>query len=235
MSAIANAPRGQPIATALFANSPFVDGKPCGFKSFRSNVWCAAAPPRCSTHPAPPHSPSLRCAAGRTSTRHARATSPSSSSPALALSSACAVALGCHTRQLATLTACCTHAQIRRFCAGCAHVFCVPRRRVPGCVGAVLPRLHGGPPASVPGPPAHHGRLGGAPDHRVPRGPAEALPGDARRGQRAVALHLLAAGAVGAWQRVRGVARSWPSSDAARAARRWACCTTSRRCKRLWI
>jgi len=33
----------QPVATALFANSPFVDGKPCGFKSFRSNVWCATA------------------------------------------------------------------------------------------------------------------------------------------------------------------------------------------------
>lgn len=31
----------QPVATALFANSPFVDGKPCGFKSFRSHVWCA--------------------------------------------------------------------------------------------------------------------------------------------------------------------------------------------------
>jgi gamma-glutamylcysteine synthetase len=32
----------QPIATALFANSPFVDGKPCGYKSYRSHVWCAA-------------------------------------------------------------------------------------------------------------------------------------------------------------------------------------------------
>mmetsp|Transcript_739 Transcript_739/g.2249 ORF Transcript_739/g.2249 Transcript_739/m.2249 type:complete len:319 (+) Transcript_739:240-1196(+) len=29
----------QPVATALFANSPFTDGKPNGFKSFRSHVW----------------------------------------------------------------------------------------------------------------------------------------------------------------------------------------------------
>lgn len=29
----------QPLATALFANSPFVEGKPSGFLSFRSQVW----------------------------------------------------------------------------------------------------------------------------------------------------------------------------------------------------
>lgn len=29
----------QPVATALFANSPFIDGKPSGFKSYRSHVW----------------------------------------------------------------------------------------------------------------------------------------------------------------------------------------------------
>ena len=29
----------QPIATALFANSPFTEGKPNGFKSFRSHIW----------------------------------------------------------------------------------------------------------------------------------------------------------------------------------------------------
>ena len=29
----------QPIATALFANSPFTDGKPNGFVSYRSHVW----------------------------------------------------------------------------------------------------------------------------------------------------------------------------------------------------
>ncbi|MEX1828012.1 glutamate--cysteine ligase [Luteibacter sp. CQ10] len=29
----------QPIATALFANSPFTEGKPNGFKSYRSHVW----------------------------------------------------------------------------------------------------------------------------------------------------------------------------------------------------
>jgi glutamate--cysteine ligase len=29
----------QPIVTALFANSPFVDGKPAGYLSFRSHIW----------------------------------------------------------------------------------------------------------------------------------------------------------------------------------------------------
>lgn len=29
----------QPLATALFANSPFVEGKPNGYKSYRSHVW----------------------------------------------------------------------------------------------------------------------------------------------------------------------------------------------------
>jgi glutamate--cysteine ligase len=29
----------QPVATALFANSPFLEGKPNGFQSFRSEVW----------------------------------------------------------------------------------------------------------------------------------------------------------------------------------------------------
>ena len=37
----------QPLATALFANSPFLDGRPSGFKSYRSHVWCARLP-RCS-------------------------------------------------------------------------------------------------------------------------------------------------------------------------------------------
>lgn len=29
----------QPIATAMFANSPFTDGKPNGFRSFRAHIW----------------------------------------------------------------------------------------------------------------------------------------------------------------------------------------------------
>jgi glutamate--cysteine ligase len=29
----------QPLASAMFANSPFVEGKPCGFLSYRSHVW----------------------------------------------------------------------------------------------------------------------------------------------------------------------------------------------------
>ena len=36
----------QPVATALFANSPFLDGKPNGFKSWRANVWQNLDPAR---------------------------------------------------------------------------------------------------------------------------------------------------------------------------------------------
>jgi len=41
----------QPIATALFANSPFEDGKPNGFLSSRSNVWTDTDPDRCGMLP----------------------------------------------------------------------------------------------------------------------------------------------------------------------------------------
>ncbi len=41
----------QPIATALFADSPFVDGKPLGFMSFRANVWTDTDPDRCGMLP----------------------------------------------------------------------------------------------------------------------------------------------------------------------------------------
>ena len=36
----------QPIATALFANSPFTEGKPNGYKSFRSHIWEDTDPAR---------------------------------------------------------------------------------------------------------------------------------------------------------------------------------------------
>ncbi|HEU4497942.1 MAG TPA: glutamate--cysteine ligase [Sphingomicrobium sp.] len=36
----------QPIATALFANSPFTEGKPNGYKSFRSHIWEDTDPSR---------------------------------------------------------------------------------------------------------------------------------------------------------------------------------------------
>lgn len=36
----------QPIATALFANSPFLEGKPSGFLSYRSQVWTDTDPDR---------------------------------------------------------------------------------------------------------------------------------------------------------------------------------------------
>lgn len=37
----------QPIATALFANSPFADGQPNGFLSYRSHIWTDTDPDRC--------------------------------------------------------------------------------------------------------------------------------------------------------------------------------------------
>ncbi len=36
----------QPVATALFADSPFTEGKPNGFKSYRSHVWTDTDPDR---------------------------------------------------------------------------------------------------------------------------------------------------------------------------------------------
>ena len=36
----------QPVATALFANSPFTDGRPNGFLSYRSHVWTDTDPDR---------------------------------------------------------------------------------------------------------------------------------------------------------------------------------------------
>lgn len=41
----------QPIATALFANSPFADGKPTGYRSYRSHVWTDTDGDRCGILP----------------------------------------------------------------------------------------------------------------------------------------------------------------------------------------
>ena len=41
----------QPIATALWANSPFKEGKPSGFLSYRSHVWTDTDPDRCGMLP----------------------------------------------------------------------------------------------------------------------------------------------------------------------------------------
>jgi glutamate--cysteine ligase len=41
----------QPLATALFANSPFVEGKDSGYKSYRSNIWTDTDPDRCGMLP----------------------------------------------------------------------------------------------------------------------------------------------------------------------------------------
>ncbi|MBF0623306.1 MAG: glutamate--cysteine ligase [Magnetococcales bacterium] len=41
----------QPLITALFANSPFLDGRPNGFLSFRSEIWRHTDPDRCGWLP----------------------------------------------------------------------------------------------------------------------------------------------------------------------------------------
>ncbi len=41
----------QPVAVALFANSPFVEGRPSGYLSYRSQVWTDTDPDRCGTLP----------------------------------------------------------------------------------------------------------------------------------------------------------------------------------------
>ncbi|HKJ22249.1 MAG TPA: glutamate--cysteine ligase [Gammaproteobacteria bacterium] len=41
----------QPVATALFANSPFVEGRPTGYLSYRSHVWTDTDPDRCGVLP----------------------------------------------------------------------------------------------------------------------------------------------------------------------------------------
>jgi glutamate--cysteine ligase len=41
----------QPIATALWANSPFKEGKPSGYLSYRSHIWTDTDPDRCGMLP----------------------------------------------------------------------------------------------------------------------------------------------------------------------------------------
>jgi len=41
----------QPLVTALFANSPFTDGEPNGFSSYRSHIWTDTDPDRCGILP----------------------------------------------------------------------------------------------------------------------------------------------------------------------------------------
>jgi glutamate--cysteine ligase len=41
----------QPLATALFANSPFFEGRNSGYKSYRSHIWTDTDPDRCGMLP----------------------------------------------------------------------------------------------------------------------------------------------------------------------------------------
>src|SRR3546814_10597180 len=40
----------QPLATALFANSPFLEGRPNGYLSYRSHIWTDTDPHRSEEH-----------------------------------------------------------------------------------------------------------------------------------------------------------------------------------------
>ena len=41
----------QPVVTAMFANSPFTDGRPNGYLSYRSHIWTDTDPDRCGMLP----------------------------------------------------------------------------------------------------------------------------------------------------------------------------------------
>src|ERR1700731_3651239 len=41
----------QPVAVAVFPNSPFIEGRPSGFQTYRSFVWTDTDPDRCGTLP----------------------------------------------------------------------------------------------------------------------------------------------------------------------------------------
>ncbi|MBF0414839.1 MAG: glutamate--cysteine ligase [Magnetococcales bacterium] len=41
----------QPVVTALFANSPFIDGKPNDYRSYRAHIWHHTDPDRCGMLP----------------------------------------------------------------------------------------------------------------------------------------------------------------------------------------
>jgi glutamate--cysteine ligase len=41
----------QPVATALFADSPFLEGRPSGYLSYRSHIWTDTDPDRCGILP----------------------------------------------------------------------------------------------------------------------------------------------------------------------------------------
>ena len=129
----------QPVATALFANSPFTEGRPNGFVSYRSHIWTDTDPDRSGILP-------FVFEDGMGFERYVE------------------------------------------------HVLDVPmyfvyrdgqlhRRARPE-----LPRLPEGPAAGAAGRDPDADRLERPPDDAVPRGPPQALPRDARRRRRALAL-----------------------------------------------
>ena len=137
----------QPIATALFANSPFVEGKPSGYLSYRSHIWTDTDPDRTGMLP-------FVFEAGMGFERY--------------VDYVLDVPMYFVYRDGRYIDA--SGQSFRDFMAG----------RLP----------------ALPGERPTHERLGRPPHHGLPRGAAEAVPGDARRRRRPLALALRPAGAV---------------------------------------
>ena len=138
----------QPIATALFANSPFVEGRPVGYLSYRSHIWTDTDPDRSGILP-------FVFEPGMGFERY--------------VDYVLDVPMYFVYRDGRYIDA--SGQSFRDFMAG------------------RLPALPGERPTLE--------RLGRPPDHGLPRGPAQALPGDARRRCRRLALLVRAAGACG--------------------------------------
>ena len=140
----------QPVATALFANSPFKEGRPTGYLSWRSHVWTDVDNDRRARQPA--------CTAAR-NTRHASlwkapprpapprppdARPPARARPPLPVAAQVRHAAVC-VRARVWIRA------VRGICSGRAHVLCVPQRSLPRRQRPVLPGLPPGPAARPAG------------------------------------------------------------------------------------
>ena len=138
----------QPVATALFANSPFTEGKPNGFESYRSHIWTDTDPDRSGILPF-------------------------------------------------------VFEEAMGFERYVEHALEVPMyfvyrdgRYIDASGQSFRDFLAGRLPA-LPGESPDADRLERPSDDAVPRGPAQALPRDARRRRRPLAMLMRAAGAVG--------------------------------------
>ncbi len=138
----------QPIATALFASSPFTEGKPNGCKSLRSEVWRDTDPRRTGMLP-------FVFEDGMGYERYVD------------------------------------------YALDVPMYFVYRDGRYIDVAGASFRDFMDGKLAAASGRAADARRLVRSPDDALPRGAAEALPRDARRGRRALAAHLRAVGVLG--------------------------------------